>query len=106
MLALAAQDHVERVALLRANGSLFCGRNDAGREQFAATVQQIAVAGRRAARRMGLGAIESIVIESSTESIVVAAGHSICGVQMESPVASQAAREGARELAGGAQEGT
>lgn len=100
MLALAGGETVERVALLRANGSLFCGRADAGREEFAAAVQQVALAARRAARRMGLGAIESVTIEGDSGAIAVAAGHSVCGVQCASPALPSSVLVGARELAG------
>ena len=101
MLELARDRGVERVALLRANGSLFCGQANAGREEFAAAVQQIAIAARRASRRMGLGAIESVVLEGDAGAIVVATGHSICGVQCASPALPPQALEGARILAGG-----
>lgn len=100
MLELARDPRVERVALLRADGSLFCGRADAGREEFAAAVQQVALASRRAARRMGLGAIESVTIEADHESMAVAAGHSICGVQSTSPALPPESLAAARALAG------
>lgn len=100
MLGLARMPGVDRIALLRANGSLFCGRCDGSKEEFAAAIQQIAVATRRASRRMGLGAIEAIVLESEDGAIVVVAGHSICGVQSAGGAAPANVVEAARALAG------
>lgn len=79
LLDLGRSPGVERVVLLRANGSLFCGRHDEGKEAFSQSVQRLAVAGRQAARRMGLGAIEALVLEGPQGSLVLAAGHSVCG---------------------------
>ncbi len=80
---IASEPGVRRLVLLRANGGLFCGKQDGDKESFSRSVQEITVAGKKASRRMGMGAIESVVVEGDEGSIVVATGHSACGIHCD-----------------------
>lgn len=83
LLELASLPEIRRLVLLRANGGLFCGREHQDKEVFSRSVQRLSLAGRKAARRLGLGAMEFLRLDTPEGGLGLVTGHSLCAVQFE-----------------------